>query len=89
MKRNKPTHNTWIRRMYIAFAAYCALVTAAAIITVDTTRRKANDEIRQYHDQAVREIVTSSGWTSGQYPQWFIEWRNTEFYKNQKTEESE
>lgn len=82
MKKNRPIYNAWIRRMYISFVLYCTLVTVAAIIMIDTAQRKANDAIQEYHEQAMQEITNSTTWRSGEYPQWFIEWRNTEFYNN-------
>ena len=81
MRRNKPIHTAWLRRFQVAFAIYCMIVTVAAIIAVNITKHKANDEIREYHEQMVQEIIDAHSWNSGEYPEWFIEWLNTQFYE--------
>lgn len=81
MRRNKSIHTAWLRRFQIAFTIYCIIVTVAAIIAVNISKHKANEEIRQYHEQMVQEMIEMRSWTSGEYPQWFIEWLNTQFYE--------
>lgn len=86
MRKNKPAQAVLFKRMCIVYTIFCAVVTAAAIMCVNIAQRKANDEIRQYHEQAVREIVKANNWATGEYPQWFIEWLNTEFYGTEAEE---
>ena len=67
-----------LREMIAVFIVFCFMIAVMAIVSVSMTEKDARQEIREVKKQAIKEIQASRDWATGEYPQWFIEWQNTE-----------
>ena len=77
-KNERDRCNKYLREMTIVFLMFCFMIIVMAIVSVGVSEKDARQEIRETQEQAVKEIEAARDWVTGEYPQWFIEWQNTE-----------
>lgn len=77
-KNERDRCNQYLKEMTIVFLMFCFMIVAFAIISVCLTEKEVQREIREVKEQAIKEIQAAQDWVTGEYPQWFIEWQNTE-----------
>lgn len=77
-KNERDRCNQYLKEMTTVFLMFCFMIIAFAIISVCLTEKEVQREIREVKEQAIKEIQAAQDWVTGEYPQWFIEWQNTE-----------
>ena len=77
-KNERVRCNKYLHEMTTVFLMFCFMIIAFAIISVCLTEKEVQREIREVKEQAIEEIQAAQDWVTGEYPQWFIEWQNTE-----------
>lgn len=73
-------------KMFIWFVIYASVMTIFIITKFNSFKREVMADVREYHSQSIAEINKIKEWTTGEYPQWFIEWENSEFYGEEAKE---
>lgn len=77
-KNERDRCNKYLKEMTIVFLMFSFMIIVMAIVSVSMTEKDTRQEIREVKEQAIKEIQAAQDWVTGEYPQWFIEWQNTD-----------
>ena len=66
--------------LYCVLLLHIISVPMASVLIIDNYKKDAIAEISRFREMASEEISTATSWVTGEYPQWFIEWQNTEAF---------